>query len=81
MKMKDLSVAGYPDVTEFDLGGTHRNYIEQFFHDEKTCLTNHVDLYYANFRLMKEIIHNFTQNATRSNCAKLNRMFLSKIKS
>jgi hypothetical protein len=80
MKMKDLSVAKYPDLTEFDLGGTHRDYIEQFFHDEKTCLTNSVDLY-ADFRLVKEITHNFTQDATRSNCANLNRIFLSKIKS
>jgi hypothetical protein len=68
---KGFSIIKYPHLTSLSLIRTHDDYIEQFLLDMKMCLPNNVHLF-ANDEFLKRMTHNFTKDATRINCAKVN---------
>jgi hypothetical protein len=65
-----LSITEYPHLTTLDLIEAHKDYIELFLIDKKTCLPNSVDLYVV-YQAMRRVTDKFTRNATRINCVKL----------
>ncbi|CAF3161616.1 unnamed protein product, partial [Rotaria sp. Silwood2] len=73
---QDLSIIKYPHLTDLILYEVHDDYIEEFLVDMKMCLSNHVNLS-IQYEPLKRVTHNFTRNATRFNCAKLNSLFLN----
>ncbi|CAF0992912.1 unnamed protein product [Rotaria sordida] len=68
-------VIQYPHLFELNLIKTHEDYLEQFLLDTKMCLPNSIFLH-INYRLLKEVTHNFTRNSTRNNCVKIRVIFL-----
>ncbi|CAF1132867.1 unnamed protein product [Adineta steineri] len=75
--IQDFAIINYPYLTTLTLYGAHDDYIEEFLVDTKICLPNnllHINIYYEQ---LKRVTHNFTRDATRNNCAKLNSLFLN----
>jgi hypothetical protein len=73
---QDLSIIKYPHLNDLILYEVHDDYIEQFLVDAKMCLPIHVNLT-IEYEPLRRVTHNFTRNATRSNCAKLNSLYLN----
>jgi hypothetical protein len=73
---QDLSIIKYPHLYDLILYEVHDDYIEQFLVDAKMCLPIHVNLT-IEYEPLRRVTHNFTRNATRSNCAKLNSLYLN----
>ncbi|CAF3082595.1 unnamed protein product [Rotaria sp. Silwood2] len=72
---RNLSVIEYSFLNELDIVEVHDDYIEQFLFDTKTHLQNNV-LLYINYESLKRVTHNFTRDATRINCTKINKLQL-----
>ncbi|CAF1246936.1 unnamed protein product [Rotaria magnacalcarata] len=68
---RHLSVIQYPYLRLLDLFDAHDDYAEQFLLEFKTCLPIKLDLY-VYISTLSRVTHNFTRNATRMNCAKIN---------
>ncbi|CAF1337291.1 unnamed protein product [Rotaria sordida] len=62
-------------LTELDLVRTHENYIEEFIINNKTHLLNNVTLHIT-YKSSQRITHNFTGDATRINCSKIDYIVL-----
>ncbi|CAF1512461.1 unnamed protein product [Rotaria sp. Silwood1] len=73
---RDLSIIKYPHLNDLILYEVHDDYIEQFLADTKMCVSNHVNLS-IEYEPLRRVTHNFTRNATRSNCTKLNSLYLN----
>jgi hypothetical protein len=73
-KHQNLSIIEYPYLIDLNISRAHKDYYEQFLFDTKTCLPNNVrvSMYYP---LVKKVTRNFRRNTTRSNCAKMSRVF------
>ena len=65
------SIIEYPHLIELDLVRIHENYVEQFLNNTKTCLLNNVYLH-VDYDSLQKVTHNFTRDATRINCSKIN---------
>ena len=74
---RDLVIIKYPHLKELNLFYACIDYHEQFLLGTKTCLPFGVRVF-MNYELAKEVTRNFRRNATRSNCAKLNWVHLSR---
>ncbi|CAF3712841.1 unnamed protein product [Rotaria socialis] len=57
-------------LTELDLVQTHENYVEEFLINTKTRLLNNVTLH-VSCESLQGVTHNFTRDATRINCSKI----------
>jgi hypothetical protein len=73
----DLSIIKYPYLKELDLIHTCKDYHEQFLFDTKICLPFDVRVC-MDYELAKKVTRNFRRNTTRSNCAKINYVYLSR---
>ncbi|CAF4443099.1 unnamed protein product, partial [Rotaria sp. Silwood2] len=71
----DLSIIHYPYLKHLDLLNTCIDYHEQFLFDTKMCLPFHVRVY-MNYKIVRKVTRNFRRNSTRSNCAKMNSVYL-----
>ncbi len=69
-----LLIIKYPNLTELHLRQVHEDYIEQFLIHTKTCLPNDMNLF-TDHELLIKVIHNFTNDTTRFNCAKINYLY------
>jgi hypothetical protein len=74
---QNLPIIKYPHLKYLHLLNTCIDYHAQFLLDTKTCLPLHVDVY-MNYKLVKKVTRNFRRNTTRSNCAKLNYVYLDR---
>ncbi|CAF3798504.1 unnamed protein product [Rotaria sordida] len=72
---RNLSVIQYSFLNALDIVEVHDDYIEQFLFDTKTHLQNNV-LLCINYKSLKRVTHNFTRDATRINCTKINELIL-----
>jgi hypothetical protein len=71
-----LSVIGYPYLRIIDLFYAHDDYVEQFLMDVRTCLPIQVNLF-TYFSSLERVTHNFTRDATRTNCTKISSVHVS----
>lgn len=74
------SIIEYPHLDTLDLVRVHDDYIEQFLLDTKMCLPNYVDLLIA-YESLQRVTQNFTRDATRINCSKIDCLRLHKVPS
>jgi hypothetical protein len=72
---RNLSLIQFPFLIELTIDDVHDDYIEQFLLDTKTYLRNDVCLY-IKYESLQRVTHNFTRDATRINCAKINEIHL-----
>ncbi|CAF3400211.1 unnamed protein product [Rotaria sp. Silwood2] len=72
---QQCSIIEYPHLIELDLVRVHENYVEQFLDNRKISLPNYVYLY-VDYRILDKVTHNFTRDATRMNCSKINDLLL-----
>ncbi|CAF1444063.1 unnamed protein product [Rotaria sordida] len=70
---QDLSIIKYPHLNKLFLNEAHDDYVEEFLIDTKVCLPNNVCLF-VKYESLESVTYNFTRNATRLNCAKVNYM-------
>ena len=73
---RHLSPIKYAYLTELAICNVHDDYIEQFLFHTKTYFPNNIFLY-TNYESLQRVTHNFTRDATRINCAKINKLQLS----
>ncbi|CAF4657257.1 unnamed protein product, partial [Rotaria magnacalcarata] len=66
-----LSIIKYPHLKVLNLIEANDDYVEQFLVDNKCDLPNYVCLY-AKIESLTTVTHNFTRDATRINCSKVN---------
>jgi len=67
---EELSIIQYPYLNTIDLLQANDDYVEQFLLDTRTCLLRPLK-FMVSFSTLKRITHNFTRNATRTNCEKI----------
>ncbi|CAF1484567.1 unnamed protein product [Rotaria sordida] len=67
---QNLSIIKYSHLIQLDLHQAHKDYLEEFLLDIKTCLPNNVQIFIP-YRPLKNITYNFTRDATRMNCSKV----------
>jgi hypothetical protein len=72
---QNLPLIQFPFLIELFIFHVHDDYTEQFLLDTKTYLRNNVRLY-IDYASLQRVTHNFTRDATRINCAKINKMHL-----
>jgi hypothetical protein len=72
---RNLSVIKYSFLNKLGLYSVHDDYIEQFLFDTKMYLPNNVILQ-IKYESLERVTHNFTRDATRINCAKINGLVL-----
>ncbi|CAF4820389.1 unnamed protein product [Rotaria sp. Silwood1] len=72
---QNLSVIEYFFLNTLDIINTHDDYIEEFLFDTKTYFQNNVYLQ-INYESLKRVTHNFTRDATRVNCTKINKLYV-----
>ncbi|CAF3554835.1 unnamed protein product [Rotaria sp. Silwood2] len=72
------SIIQYSRLNKLDLVYIHEDYVEQFLIDTKTCLLNNVFLC-VSYDYLQKVTENFTRDAMRVNCAKINRLFLHRM--
>ncbi|CAF3851343.1 unnamed protein product [Rotaria sordida] len=68
---QNLSLFEYLFLCELKLVHVHDDYIEQLLFDTKTYLPNNVRLC-IDYKSLQRVTHNFTRDATRINCTKIN---------
>jgi hypothetical protein len=66
-----LSIIEYLHLNELDFAHADDNYVEQFLLNTNTYLPNNICLW-AYYNSLRRVTHNFTRDATRVNCAKVN---------
>ncbi|CAF4361194.1 unnamed protein product, partial [Rotaria sordida] len=69
------SIIEYPYLIVLDLRKIHANYLELFLNDTKMSLLNDIILH-VNYDLLQSVTDNFTRDAIRINCSKVQRLFL-----
>jgi len=69
------SIIEYSHLTQLDLVRVHENYVEQFLLNTKMSFRNDVYLYVA-YDSLQRVTNNFTRDATRINCSKINYLLL-----
>ncbi|CAF3298751.1 unnamed protein product [Rotaria sp. Silwood2] len=72
---ENLSVIKYSVLNELIIIDVHDDYIEEFLLDTTTNLPNNIFLC-VKYESLKRVTHNFTRDATRINCAKINELEL-----
>lgn len=72
---RNVSVIEYSFLCELRIINVHDDYIEQFLFDTKMYLPNNVILQ-IKYESLERVTHNFTRDATRINCAKINGLVL-----
>ncbi len=72
---QNLSIIKYPHLKKLDLIRACMDYHEQFLVDTKTCLPLNVNAY-MNYKMVRKVTRNFRKKTTRTNCAKLNYVYL-----
>ncbi|CAF3459827.1 unnamed protein product [Rotaria sp. Silwood1] len=68
-----LSLIEYFFLNKLYISKVHDDYIEQFLFDTKTYLQNNVILS-VDYESLQRVTHNFTRDATRTNCAKISKL-------
>lgn len=76
---RNLSIIEYSSLNVLHIFNVHDDYIEQFLFNTKTYFENTIILV-IEYESLKRVTHNFTRDATRLNCAKINKLYL-KLKS
>jgi hypothetical protein len=71
----NLSLIKYFFLNELSIINVHDDYIEQFLFDSKTYFQNNIILY-VDYESLQRVTHNFTRDATRTNCAKISKLHL-----
>ncbi|CAF3237710.1 unnamed protein product [Rotaria socialis] len=69
----------YPHMTELSLVSIHDDYLEQFLDHTKTCLANNIKLYIF-YENLQTGTRNFTNDATRINCGRLEYLYLFNVR-
>ena len=69
-----FSIIEFPYLADLCLNYAHADYYEQFLSQNKSCLPNDIHVT-MDYRLAKEITHNFRRNITRKNCAKMRSVY------
>ena len=77
-KNKHLPIIEYPHLIELDFFDVHHDYVEQFLDNTNTYLTNNICVW-VHYNFLKRVTQNFTRDATRVNCAKVNILRISGI--
>jgi hypothetical protein len=72
----NLSVIEYSFRRVLAIANAYDDYIEQVLFATKTYLSNNVLILYINYESLQRVTHNFTRDATRINCAKINKLKL-----
>jgi hypothetical protein len=72
---RNSSVIEFSFLRKLDIIDVHDDYIEQFLFDIKTYLHHNV-LLSIKYESLRRVTHNFTRDATRINCAKVNKLYL-----
>jgi hypothetical protein len=72
---RNLSIIKYPHITDLYLSHSHDDYAEQFLIDTKMFLPNSVYLRIS-YESLQRVTHNFTRDATRTNCGKLAHIYM-----
>jgi hypothetical protein len=72
---RQWSIIEYPNLIDIDIVQVHEDYVEQFLLNTKTCLLNYVKLFIA-YGSLQRVTHNFTRDATRINCFKVDYLLL-----
>lgn len=67
------STIEYPHLTSLDMSYSHKDYLEQFLHEEKAYIPCLIKLSVSHDYL-KIVTENFTREATRRNCAKVKQL-------
>ena len=60
----------YPYLIEVNLPSVHQDYVEQFLDQTVTSLTNNMR-FRAAYEHIEKVMHKFTRETTRINCAKI----------
>ena len=71
------SIIKYPNLKYLDIYEVHRDYVEQFLIDTKTCLPYCVNTI-ADYDLLDEVTYNFTRDQTRVNCSKIDLIYIDR---
>jgi hypothetical protein len=74
-KNEHLLIIEYRHLTELCFIGSHDDYIDQFLVDAKTCLPKNIRLF-VEYDSLKRVTNNFTRDATRVNCCKINYVYI-----
>ncbi|CAF1937150.1 unnamed protein product [Rotaria magnacalcarata] len=69
----------YPHMTELSLVSIHDDYLEQFLDHTKACLANNIKLYIF-YENLQTGTRNFTNDATRINCGRLEYLYLFNVR-
>ena len=69
------SIVKYNSLMTLDFENVHDDYIEEFLFNTKTYFYNDIGLY-INYKSLERVTHNFTNDSTRINCAKINEIYL-----
>jgi hypothetical protein len=72
---QNLSLIEFFCLNELVISNAHDDYIEQFLINTKTYLQNNIILY-INYQSLQRVTYNFTRDATRINCTKINKLHL-----
>lgn len=67
---EELSIIQYPHLINLLLNEAHKDYIEEFLDDTRTCLPNGIRLRLT-YNSLRRVTHNFTRESTRANCRKV----------
>ncbi|CAF1467107.1 unnamed protein product [Rotaria sordida] len=76
-EVQNLLIIQYPYLKYLNLIDTCIDYHEQFLCDTKMCLPFDVNVY-MNYKIVRKVTRNFRRNSTRSNCAKMGYVYLSR---
>ncbi|CAF0943860.1 unnamed protein product [Rotaria sordida] len=72
---QNLSVIEYCFLSDLRIMSVHDDYIKEFLFNTKASLPNNVTLH-IKYESLQRVTHNFTRDATRINCAKIDRLYL-----
>ncbi|CAF1531691.1 unnamed protein product [Rotaria sordida] len=72
---QNLSVIEYCFLSDLRIMSVHDDYIKEFLFNTKASLPNNVTLR-IKYESLQRVTHNFTRDATRINCAKIDRLDL-----
>ncbi|CAF2216084.1 unnamed protein product [Rotaria magnacalcarata] len=72
---RNLFAIKYSFLSELVIVDVHDDYVEQFLLDTKTYLPYNI-IFRVNYKSLQRATHCFTRDATRINCAKINKLKL-----
>ncbi|CAF1102925.1 unnamed protein product [Adineta steineri] len=68
---QNSSLIEYTSLCKLSIVGVHDDYVEEFLLDTKTYFQNNLILL-VNYECLERVTHDFSRDATRTNCGKIN---------